>query len=192
VIEPSGDAMSVRAALGIINQMLAEVLDEQEGDFDPDTRWAIKWFEQHGMDRGPSGEAIDLGRAFGATLDGLERSGIARAQRGTAWLVPRDEMPSDWDPQSDKRLTIWEATQHLIRLLLAGGEESAGALLRELGGVGDTAQLLAYRLFSICERRGWAKEAGPYNALGGSWKEIQRHAQRAAARSPEQMTMGES
>lgn len=192
VIEPSGDPMTVRAALGIINEVLAEVLDEQEGDFDPDTRWAIKWFEQRGVDSGPSGEAIDLGRAYGTTLEGLERSGIARAERGKARLLARDEMPDDWDPSRDKRLTIWEATQHLVKRLLEGGEESAADLLRDLGGVGDTAQLLAYRLYSICERRGWAKEAGPYNALGGSWKEIQRLAQRAPAVGTEQMTMGES
>jgi len=174
VIEPSGDAMSVRTALGIINSVLADVLDEQEGDFDPDTRWAIKWFEQRGMDSGVSGEAIQLCTTYGTTLDGLVRSGIARASKGKAWLVPRAEMPADWDPVTDDRVPVWEATQHLVKRLEDGGEQAAADLLRRLGGLGDTAKLLAYRLYSICEHKKWASEAGPYNALAVSWPEIQR------------------
>jgi putative DNA methylase len=180
VVEPSGEPMRVRAALGLINQVLAEVLDEQEGDFDPDTRWAIKWFEQYGMDKGPSGDAIQLCTTYGTTLDGLERAGIAHARAGRTWLVPRQEMPADWDPAADPRVPVWEATQHLVKRLDDGGEQAAADLLRRLGGLADSAQHLAYRLYAICERKGWAKEAAPYNALGGSWSELQRLAARPA------------
>ena len=37
---------------------------------------------------------------------------------------------------------------------------------------------LAYRLYAICERKGWAEEAGAYNVLVASWPEIARLASR--------------
>ena len=39
ILDSSGKAMTVRTALGIINQALTEVLSELEDDFDADTRW---------------------------------------------------------------------------------------------------------------------------------------------------------
>ena len=63
VVESDGEAMTVRAALTIINQMLDEVLAEQEGEFDGDTRWAVAWFEQYGVQEGPYGVAETLSKA---------------------------------------------------------------------------------------------------------------------------------
>jgi putative DNA methylase len=169
VIEPSGEPMRVRTALGLINQVLAEVLEAAEGELDPPTRWAIKWFEQRGFDEGPFGEAEVLATATGVAVDGLVRDGIARSRAGKVRLLDRDELPNDWDPVADERLSVWEATQHLVKALDEGGESAAASLLESLGGVGDAAQALAYRLYSLCERKGWAKEAGPYNALAAVW-----------------------
>ena len=52
VLETDGSPMRVRTALALINQGLDEVLSELESEFDPDTRWALAWFEQHQFDEG--------------------------------------------------------------------------------------------------------------------------------------------
>jgi putative DNA methylase len=176
VIEPNGENMPVRTALALINQALDEVLSEQEAEFDEDTRWAIAWYSEHGMDYGPFGRADDLSRAKNVSVEGLKRAGIVSSGGGRVRLIDRTEMDSAWDPVNDSRLTIWEVTQQLIRRLLDEGEGSAADLLARVGGLGDPARDLAYRLFQIAESKKWAKEAGPYNALGAAWRELSRRA----------------
>ena len=174
VVESDGTSMSVRTALALINQTLDEILAEQEGEFDADTRWAVAWFEQHGMDEGEFGVAETLSKAKNTAVNGLVDAGVITARSGKVRLIPRDQMPEDWDPTTDSRLTVWEATQHLIRALDQDGESGAARLLRKLGGLGETARDLAYRLFSICERKGWSGEALAYNSLVIAWPEISK------------------
>jgi len=176
VIEANGDPMTVRAALGLINAALDEILAEQEGDFDADTRFAVSWFEQHGIGEGDYGQADVLARAKNTSVRGLEEAGILRSTRGKVQLLGRDALPEGWDPASDRRLTVWEVTQHLIRRLETQGESAAADLLRRVGGLGEIARELAYRLYVICERKGWAQEALGYNSLVVSWPEIARQA----------------
>lgn len=180
VLEPSGEPMRVRAALGLINQVLDEVLSEQEGDFDAETRWAIKWFSQYGFDHGPFGDAETLCKATGTAVNGMVRSGIVESKASKVWLISRDELPADWDPATDDRVPVWEATQHLVKALDEGGEGRAAELLARLGGVGETARDLAYRLYALADGKKWAKEAGFYNALVTSWPEIRRKAAEGA------------
>lgn len=178
VMESSGNAMTVRTALSLINQTLDEVLAEQEAEFDADTRWALAWFEQHGMAEGQFGDAETLSKAKNTAVNGLVEAGIISARGGKVKLVDREELPGDWDPATDKRLTIWEGTQHLIRALEQGGETAAAELLRKLGSsMGETGRELSYRLYKVCERKGWSKEALSYNGLIVAWPEIVRLAQ---------------
>ncbi|HVX15453.1 MAG TPA: hypothetical protein VHC22_29960 [Pirellulales bacterium] len=172
VVEADGSAMSVRTALGIINQVLDEVLAEQEGEFDPDTRWALSWFAEHGMNEGPFGIAETLSKAKNTAVTGLVEAGVVKARAGKVKLVGRDELPDDWDPGADDRLTVWETTQHLIHALETQGESGAAALLARLGGIGETARELAYRLYTLCERKKWADEALAYNGLVIAWPEL--------------------
>jgi putative DNA methylase len=181
VVEADGQAMSVRSALGLINQALDEILAEQEGDFDPDTRFAVAWFEQRGAEEGPFGEADVLARAKNTSVEGMERAGILVSRAGKVRLVRRDELDPAWDPATDRRLTVWEVAQHLIRRLDEQGEAGAAELLRRVGGLGEAARELAYRLYAICERKGWAQEALGYNALVASWPEIARLAGASSA-----------
>ncbi|MDA8358564.1 MAG: DUF1156 domain-containing protein [Actinomycetota bacterium] len=176
VLEPDGAPMTVRSALLLINSVLAEVLDQQEGEFDSDTRWATTWFEQFQFGEAPSGEADSLARAKVTSIDGLERAGVIVTRGGTCRLVRRDELAQDYDPAQDRRPTVWEAVQHLVKQLLDGGEEQAASLLARLPN-SEAARDLAYRLYSICERKGWAEEGGAYNVLVASWPEIARLAQ---------------
>src|SRR6266508_1618627 len=101
VVEPSGGSMRVRTALGLINQVLDEVLTEQEGEFDADTRWAIKWFEQFGLDEGQYGQAEVLATAANTSIGGLREAGILQARAGKVWLLGRNDLPADWDPAAD-------------------------------------------------------------------------------------------
>jgi putative DNA methylase len=190
VVEADGSAMSVRTALGLINQVLDETLAEQEADFDGDTRWAVAWFEQHGMNPGPFGVAETLSKAKNTAINGLVAAGILESKAGKVRLLDRTELPATWDPASDARLTVWELAQHLIRALESGGENDAAALLRRIGGLGEAARELAYRLYVICERKKWAKEALAYNALVVAWPEISRLAAAAPAPSaPDQQEL---
>jgi putative DNA methylase len=183
VVESDGAAMTVRTALTLINQSLDEVLAEQEGEFDADTRWAVAWFEQHGTQEGPYGVAETLSKAKNTSVAGLVEAGLVAARGGKVKLLGRDAMPDGWDPTADKRPTCWEAAQHLIRRLQTQGEPAAADLLARLGAdYGETARDLAYRLYSICERKKWADEALAYNGLVIAWPELVRLALRGRER----------
>jgi putative DNA methylase len=178
VVEADGSSMKVRKALSLINATLDEVLAAQEGEFDADTRWALTWFEQFGVDEGPFGVAETLTRAKNTAVNALELAGLVKAKGGKVRLLKRDELPEGWNPATDTRLRHWEVVQHLIRSLELDGESAAANLLRQLsGGMGEIARDLAYRLFSICERKGWSQEGLAYNSLVISWPEISRLAQ---------------
>ncbi|HMM40911.1 MAG TPA: hypothetical protein PKA95_03335 [Thermomicrobiales bacterium] len=172
VLEPSGEPMRVRTALQLINQTLDEVLTEQEGEFDSDTRWAIAWYEQSGMNEGPYGVAETLSTAKNTAVGGLAEAGIVVSRAGKVRLMRRDELSDDWDPQHDRRLPVWEVTQRLILALERDGEEGAAAIARQVGGRGEVARDLAYRLYVTSERKGWAQEALAYNRLVTEWPAI--------------------
>jgi putative DNA methylase len=177
VLEADGSPMHVRTALGLINQALDEFLAEQEGEYDSDTRWALAWYEQYGHETGPFGVAETLSKAKNTSVEGLVHAGFLEARSGKVHLLRRDDLDADWDPAKDKRLTVWEACQYLIRALDKDGEQAAGALLGKLGSMGETARDLAYRLYTVCERKGWAQEALAYNMLVVAWprlKEVAR------------------
>jgi putative DNA methylase len=174
IVEADGTPMTVRSALGVINDALDDVLTEQQGDFDADSRWALAWFEECGMEPGPFGKAETLSKAKNTAVNGLVRAGILEAKGNRVRLLERHELSGSWDPGTDTRLTVWEVTQRLILALELGGEAKAAELLRRIGGLGETARELAYQLFRICERKKWAPEALAYNSLVVAWPEIAR------------------
>ena len=179
VVESSGKPMTVRTALGLINQILGDVLDEPGEDYDADTRWAVPWFKLHGFEEGDFGEAETFSKAEVTSINGLVEAGIVASGGGKVRLLRREELQEDWNPATDKRLTVWEATQHLIHALLTDqGESGAAQLLRKMpGSVGETARELAYRLHKISESNGWSAEAQAYNALVMAWPELLKLAQ---------------
>lgn len=174
VIEADGSPLRVRAALALINQALDEYLSEQEGEFDPDTRWALAWFEQFAFDEAEYGIAETLSKAKNTSVSGMVEAGILHARAGKVRLLRREELAGDWDPSTDRRPTVWEATQHLIRTMQGKGEVAAADLLARMGALGGPARDLAYRLYTLCERKGWAQEALPYNALVVAWSDVGR------------------
>jgi putative DNA methylase len=171
-----GSPMRVRAALALINQVLDEVLSEQEGDFDPDTRFAVAWFRQHGFDAGEFGDADNLARARNASLEHLERAGILnlRGTRGKVSLLSTSDLDPNWNPVTDTSLCTWEVVLHLAARLTAKGVSGASALFTQVPDSidRDLAKELAFLLFAIAEGAKRTKVAVELNALGTAWNDI--------------------
>jgi putative DNA methylase len=189
VLDAEGKPLSVREALALINQVLDEVLAEQEGDFDADSRWALAWFEQSGFAEGEYGVAETLSTAKNTSVAGMVEAGILASKGGKVRLLRPDELPADWDPTTDQRLTAWEVVHQLIRVLEAGGESAAAALVAQLGSHAEAARELAYRLYTLCERKKRAAEALSYNGLVQSWPEITRLARKTPQATPVQTAL---
>ena len=172
VVDATGEPVTVREALTLINQTLDECLSAQEGDFDAETRWALAWFEQHGFEDGDYGDAETLSTAKNTSVASLQTSGILQSRAGKVRLHIPPDLREDWNPRAAGRVQAWLALHHLVRVHDAGGESAAASLVRDLGGVAETARELAYRLYAIAERTKRAREALWYNALVQSWPEI--------------------
>jgi putative DNA methylase len=187
ILESNGTSMGVRTALQLINQILDEFLTEQEGEFDSDTRWALTWFEQYQFNEALYGDAETLSKAKNTSIQGMVEAGILEAKAGKVRLLKREDLKTDSQPEKDERTPIWEITQHLIHTLDKNGETGAAELLAKLGNKADLAKELAYRLYSLCDRKGWTQEAIAYNSLVTSWPEITRLANEYKP-SPEQLS----
>jgi putative DNA methylase len=169
VLEADGTEMSVKTALQLINRFLAE------DDFDRDTQFCLHWFDQYGWKEGAYGEADVLARAKATSVGGLKDAGVVDSEGGKVRLLRPAEYPADWDPSIDKRLPVWEALHHLVRAFRAEGESGAGKLLgvNAVQSKTEGIRQLAYRLYTLCERRGWADDARAYNELVSSWASVE-------------------
>jgi putative DNA methylase len=174
VNEPDGSAMKVRPALALINQVLAEVLSQQEGDFGADTRWCLEWFKSYGFDSGPFGVAETLSKAKNTAVAGLERAGVLISRAGKVRLLSVADLPAEYDPGRDERVSEWEVLLHLGKRLREQGGEAAAQLMAAARSVVDldAVRELAYLLFSIAEKKGWSDTALLFNGLGTSWSDL--------------------
>jgi putative DNA methylase len=181
VLEADGTPMTVRTALQLINRFLAE------DDFDHDTQFCLHWFEQHGWKDGKFGDADTLARAKGTSVDGVKHAGVLFAAGGIVRLLKWSEYPSDWEPSGDPRLPVWEVVHQLIRVFRTDGESGAGRVLSAIESKAESTRQLAYRLYTLCERAGWAEDARAYNEIITSWSSIESAA--AAIPAPKQTTL---
>jgi putative DNA methylase len=172
VLEADGSPMNVKTALSLINRFLAE------DDFDHDTQFCLHWFEQYGWKDGKFGDADTLARAKGTSVEGVKQAGVLSATGGVVRLLKWAEYNADWDAGSDVRLPVWEALHHLIRVFKTEGESGAGAVLTAVQAKAEATRQLAYRLYTLCERAGWAEDARPYNEIITSWSAIESAATR--------------
>ena len=187
VLDAAGAPVLVRDALALINETLDEALAEQEGDFDADTRWALAWFEQSGFAEGAYGAAETLSKAKNTSVSGMVEAGIVTSKGGKVRLLKPEELPAGWDPASDTRVTVWETVHQLIRTLESGGEGAAASMAAKIGARAEVARELAYRLYTLCERKKRAAEALSYNGLVQSWPEIQRLTREDRSQQPVQL-----
>ena len=178
VLEPDGKKMTVRSALARINEILDQVLNEQEGDFDSTTRFALAWYRQHGYAVGKFGDADNLARARNTSVDVLDRDGILTSRAGNVQLVRPADLSWDYDVLRDNHTSIWESLHHLLKTLERDGIAPAGDFLRDAlsrpdGAVdADLVKELAHLLFRIAEGNNATKDALSFNALVTSWPEI--------------------
>jgi len=168
VVEADGSKMPVSEALALINDVLGEILDGEEAELDAETRFALAWYEQYGFEPESSGNADSIARAKNTSLQGIEDSGIGEARAGKFRLLKREELDPEWSPTTDSRLTIWEATQHMV-LALEDSELRAAEILRELGGKADSVFQLIYVLYQKADHKGESQEAACYNGLAMAW-----------------------
>lgn len=181
VLEADGTPMSVRTAMQLINRFIAE------DDFDHDTQFCLHWFEQYGWKDGKYGDAETLARAKGTAVEGVKQAGVLFASGGVVRLLKWADYPSGWDPTTDPRLPVWEALHQTIRVFKTEGESAAGLVLAGIQGKAEATRQLAYRLYTLCERAGWAEDARAYNEIITSWSAIEAAA--AAAPTPTQTTL---
>ncbi len=187
VLEADGSPVTIRSALTLINQVLDEVLAEQEGDFDAETRWAVAWFEQFGFDEGPYGSAETLSKAKNASLRRIAEAGIADVRSGKVRLL-NNATPL----QALRGMPIWTIVHALAATLEADGEAAAARVLQHAGERGYLVPELAYRLYSISDRCNRAQDALRYNALAVAWPEISRPADTSSKSSGEQHALWDS
>jgi putative DNA methylase len=189
VLEADGLHMNVKTALQIINQELDVYLNTQESEFDQDTQFCTSWFDQYGMQAGPFGEANVLARAKNTSVQALSNGLNVESKGGKVRLLKREELSETLDLTKHERLSIWMVTQVMISKLETGGENEAARLTLKIGGgISERAKDLAYRMYSICERRGFAEEALAYNHLVVSWHSIREKAGMSAP-STDQMKL---
>jgi putative DNA methylase len=167
VLEADGTPMTVKTALQLINRFLAE------DDFDPDTQFCLHWFDQYGWGEGVYGQADVLARAKSTSVNGLADAGVVESGSGVVRLKKWGEYPAEWNPLKDNRMPVWETLHHLIRALKQDGETAAGKFLGTIKEKSEAARQLAYRLYTLCERQGWAEDARAYNELITSWAGIE-------------------
>lgn len=167
VLEADGNPMTVRTALQLINRFLSE------DEFDHDTQFCLHWFESYGWSSGKFGDANVLAQAKGVSVDGVASAGVIESGGGVVRLLKFSEYPRDWNPEGDQRMPIWEALHHLIRVLRSGGEGEAGKLFGRIHKQAEPIRALAYRLYTLCERKGWSEDARAYNELVTSWPQIE-------------------
>lgn len=178
VLDPDGSAMTVRAALSRIIEILDQVLNEQEGDFDPTTRFSLAWYRQHGYSVGKYGDAELLANARGAVVQSLDRDGVLVSRAGNVYLIKPDALTWEYDPATDLHTSNWEALHHLIKVLERDGIAPAGRFLQSALGRSDGAveadllKELAHLLYRIAESNNWTKDALSFNSLVTSWPEI--------------------
>ena len=179
VVEADGSDMSVRTALALINQVLDEVLAEQEGDFDSETRFCVKWFSQFGWSEAAFGEADVLSKAVDTSVTRLERGGIFQAAAGRARLLEPSDMSGDWDPTLDKDISVWEVAVRIAHALQTAGAQRASEWMKSASSRVDmdAVKELSYLMYAICEKRGWRDSALLFNGLGTSWSDLVSAAQ---------------
>jgi putative DNA methylase len=173
VLDQSGSRVPVEQALRLINAALSEVLDEQEGELDPESRFAVRWWETHGWDAGTFGEADKTVRPLGISVDDVVRAQVVTSHGNKVQLTGSNALDHRWAPSADIRPTAWEAVHHLAnRLIDRGGELEAAGLMATLGNLQDPAMALVYRLHDIAAKKGRTGDQERYNALINSWTEL--------------------
>lgn len=168
VVEADGSSMTVRTALALINQVLDEVLLEQEGDFDSDSRFCVKWFTQFGWNDTSSGagrrpvtgdEHVSGSPGSWRHLPGGGRQGATGPPRRSQRRL---------GPDYRRCCLRLEVVVRLGHTLQTQGIEESARLMQAAGSRVDldTVKELAYLLYAVCEKKGWTESRDPLQRSG--------------------------
>lgn len=189
ILEADGSVMSVRSALQAINEEVDLYFNEQVGSLDPASRFCVDLYSQSAFNNIKYGEAEILANAKSTSIPMMSAHGILYAKAGVVHLVERDDLPEKVDPNEQN---IWMLTQQLTRAMATGGIEACASIVCSILGVtSESAKELAYRLYTIAERKGWAEEGYAYNTLVVSWPDIQSRAAAMKVEAPKQLNFFE-
>lgn len=184
VLEADGSAMTVRSALQIINQELDVYFNDQDGELDANSRFCVDLYIQNAFNNLKFGDADTLARAKNTSVAALAAKGVLSAEKGIVRLLTREELPEKVDTREE---SIWLLCQQLTRAMETGGVEACAQIVAPmLGSNAERAKDLAYRLYTLAERKGWTQEGYAYNALVVAWREIQSRAAELQQATPEQ------
>lgn len=184
VLEADGSAMTVRSALQIINQELDVYFNEQDGELDANSRFCVDLYTQNAFNNLKFGDADTLARAKNTSVAALAAKGVLSAEKGIVRLLTREELPEKVGTREE---SIWLLCQQLTRAMETGGVEACAQIVAPmLGSNAERAKDLAYRLYTLAERKGWTQEGYAYNALVVAWREIQSRAAELQQATPEQ------
>ena len=187
VLEADGTPMTVRSALKIINQELDLFFNEQDSDLDSESRFCVDLYSQYAFNEMAFGDANTLATAKNTSVAIMASHGTLFAQKGKVHLIERTELPANINTSES---CIWLLCQQLTyRMEKEGVEGCAKAIAEMYGSNAERAKDLAYRLYTIAERKKWAQEGYAYNALVVAWPEIQSRAAELRAVVPQQMTL---
>ena len=190
VLEADGTPMTVRTALQIINQELDVFFNEQDGVLDKESRFCVDLFTQYAFNEMKFGEADTLARAKNTSVDTMKAQGILHAEKGIVRLLTREEIPMD---KHMKKRSTWLLMQQLTHALETKGIQECASFVNEADpSQAEYAKALAYRLYTVSERKGWNQEAFAYNNLVVAWPEIQSAAEDIQASIPHQYSFFES
>jgi putative DNA methylase len=168
VLEADGSPMTVKTALQLINRFLAG------DDFDADTQFCLEWFDLNGWEVGKFGEANTIAQAKGTSVEGVKQAGVVQSGGGKVQLLRWKDYAADWDPTEDSRMPVWEALHQLIRAHKTRGDIGAAKVLAAVASKVEAMRQLAYRLYTLCERKGWAEDARAYNEVITGWTGIEQ------------------
>lgn len=184
VLEADGSAMTVRSALQIINQELDVYFNDQDGELDANSRFCVDLYIQNAFNNLKFCDADTLARAKNTSVAALAAKGVLSAEKGIVRLLTREELPEKVDTREE---SIWLLCQQLTRAMETGGVEACAQIVAPmLGSNAERAKDLAYRLYTLAERKGWTQEGYAYNALVVAWREIQSRAAELQQATPEQ------
>jgi putative DNA methylase len=173
VLDQLGGQVPVEHALRMIDAARAEVQDEQEGELDSESRFAVRWWATHGWGAGTFDAANRTAQPLGIGVDDAVRAQVATSHANKVSLLGNNIVNNDWTASNDRRPTAWEAVHHLAhRLVDGGGELEAARLMGDLGPLREPAMTLTYRLHDLAAASGRTVDQERYNALINSWTEL--------------------
>jgi len=174
VLRGAGASATVDEAIGEINRVREEIMDAAEGELDRESQCALAFWGRHGWAEAPFGDADEVVRPRGRTVQDLVRAQVLVADQGRASVLGEvGTLERTWNPASDAVPTAWEGLHHLADRLAAAdlGVPGAAPLYAQLQqqGLANATRALAYRMAGLSAQLGRGTDEQRYNDVIEAW-----------------------